>query len=96
MNIYGSNFDQVKNIENLETRILERIPKCVRERIKNQPKTFSIATSNAMYRSSISEHLVKNQVCGKSYNETKFKILRSYNNIFDSVKIEAIYIHLNI
>ena len=35
----------------LETRIKEHIPKCMREHIKNQPKTISIATSNAMKRS---------------------------------------------
>ena len=47
-----------------------------------------------MNRSSV-EHLVQNLVCGRSYNETKCKILRTYNNIFNLVKIEAIFIHLN-
>ena len=59
----------------LEIRIKEHNPKFVREHIKYQPKTISIATSNAMNRSSMSEHLVKNPICGKNYNETKFKIL---------------------
>ena len=79
----------------LETRIKEYIPKCVSDHISNQPKTVSIATSNAFIRSSMSEHLIKNLICGKSYNEMKFRILRSYNNIYDLIKIEAIYIHLN-
>ena len=48
-----------------------------------------------MNRSSISEHLFKNAICGNSFNETKFKILRSCNNIFELVKIEARYIDLN-
>ena len=48
-----------------------------------------------MNRSLISEHFVKNIICEKSYNERKFKILRSCNNIFDLVKIEAVYIYLN-
>ena len=50
----------------LKTRIKEHVPKCVREHIKNQPKTISIATLNAMNRSSIAEHLIKNPICGKS------------------------------
>ena len=70
----------------LETRIKEHIPKCVREHINNQPKTISIAILNAINRSSILEQLVKNPICGKNYNKTKFKILRSCNNIFDLVK----------
>ena len=48
-----------------------------------------------MNRSSISEHSIKNPICGKNYNKTNCKILTSCNNIFDLVKIEAIYIHLN-
>ena len=79
----------------LETRIKEHVPKCVKEYIKDQPKKMGNATSNAIKRSSISEHLVKHPVCGKSYNEMRFKILRSCTNNFDLVKIEAIYIHLN-
>ena len=42
--------------------------------MKNQPKTISIATLNAMNRSSIAEHLFKNPICGKSYNDLIFKI----------------------
>ena len=76
-------------------RIKEHVPKCVRKHIKNQPKTISIATLNAMNRSSIAEHLIKNPICGKSFNDLRFKILRSSTNIFDLIKIEAIYIHLN-
>ena len=48
-----------------------------------------------MNRSSIAEHLIKNPACGKSYNVFRLKILRSCRNIFDLIKIEAIYIHLN-
>ena len=70
----------------LETRTKEHIPKCIREHINNQPKTISIATSNAMNRSSISEHLIKNTISWKNYNKTNFKILRSCNNIFYLVK----------
>ena len=79
----------------LETRIKEHVPKCVKDHIKNQPKKMSNATLNATKRSSISEHLVKNPKCGNNYSETKFKVLRSCTNIFDLIKIEAIYIHLD-
>ena len=63
------------------------IPKCVRDHIKNQPKTISIATLNAMNISSIEEHLIKNLICGKSYNELSFNTLRSCTNTFDLIKI---------
>ena len=56
---------------------------------------MSNATSNAIKRSSISEHLVKNSVCGNNYREMRFKILRSCTYNFDLIKVEAIYIHLN-
>ena len=56
---------------------------------------MSNITSNATKRSSISEHIVKNLVCGVSYNEMRFKTLRSCTDNFDIVKIEAIYIDLN-
>jgi len=48
-----------------------------------------------MNRSSIAEHLIKSPICGKSFNGLRFKILRSSTNIFDLIKIEAIYIHIN-
>ena len=48
-----------------------------------------------MNRSAIAEHLIKNSICGKSYIDLRFKILRSCTTIFDLIKIEAIYIHLN-
>ena len=66
-----------------------------REHFKNKPKTISIATLNAMNRSSLSEHLIKIPICGKNYNKTQFRLLRNCNNIFDLVKTEAIYIYLN-
>ena len=76
----------------LVTIIKEHVPKCVKEHVKDQPKKMSNATSNAIKRSSISEYLVKNPVCGSSYNMMRFKILRSCTKIFDLIKIEAIYL----
>ena len=76
-------------------RIKKHVPKSVKEHVKDQLKKMSNAISNVIKRLSISEHLVKNPVCGNSYNEMRFKVLRSCTNNFDLVKIEAIYIHLN-
>ena len=70
----------------LETRTKELISKCVTDYISNQPKTINKATSNAMKRSSISEHLIKNTICEKYYNGMKFRILRNCNNTFDLIK----------
>ena len=58
--------------KHLETIIKEHVRKCVREHIINQPKIISIASLNAMNRSSIAEHLIKNPICGKSYNELRY------------------------
>ena len=44
-----SEIDQISR--HLETRTKEHIPKCVSNHISKQPKTISIATSNAMKKS---------------------------------------------
>ena len=49
--------------------IKDHVPKYVKEHIKNQPKTTSIATLNAMNGSSVAESSIKNPVNGKNYNE---------------------------
>ena len=56
-----------------ETEIKEHVPKCVKEYIKDQPKKMSNATSNAIKRSSISEHLVKNPGSWNTYNDRGLK-----------------------
>ena len=82
-------------LRNIPQYILKNFKTGYNEIINNQPKTINIATLNAINTSSISEYLIKNLICGKSYYETKFKLLRRCNNVFDIIKIEAIYIHLN-
>ena len=58
------------------------------------PHGLNIATSNTqMVLSILLIHLNKNKICGKSYNDTKLKILRSCNNIFDLIELEAKNIH---
>ena len=53
-----------------------------------------IATTNAMKRSAIAEHLINNRICGKNYNESSFSILRKCVNYFDVIKLQAILIKL--
>ena len=84
-----------QTLRHLERRIKEHVLKCVKEHVKDQPTKMSNATSNAIKRLSISDHLINIHVCGNSYNEKKFKIFRSCMNNFDLVKLEAIYIHSN-
>ena len=48
-----------------------------------------------MIRSVISEHLVKNSTCGKSYDESRFSILMECFNKYYFIKLEAILIKIN-
>ena len=89
-----SNSYIAQTLRHLETRI-RLVPKCVLEHVKHQRKKKSNATSNMIKRSSISEPLMKNPVYRNSYSKMRFKILRSCTNIWDLIKIEALYIHLN-
>ena len=68
---------------NLITRIKEYAPKCVENFHQNPVELKSTAIKNAMKRSVISEHLVNNPKCGKSYNELRFSILRKCYNKYD-------------
>ena len=52
----------------------------------------STAIKYAMNRSVISEHLVNNPARGKSYNESRFRILRKCYNNYALTKLEAILI----
>ena len=79
----------------LENKIKEHISKYVSDHINNLRKTFSIATSNAMNRSSLPETLIKIPYSWKLYNGIKFRTFRSCNNNYDLIKTVAIYIHLN-
>ena len=58
-------------------------------------KPMRIATTNEMKRSAIAEHLIKNPICGKNYNESSFSILKKCINCFYMIKLdEAILIKL--
>ena len=48
-----------------------------------------------MNRSVISEHLVHNLTCGKSYNKSRFRILSKCYYNYDLIKLEAILIKIN-
>ena len=47
---------------------------------------------NAVKRSSIAEHLVNNQSSAESFNLDRLKIIKSFVNIFDLIKMKAICI----
>ena len=38
---------------------------------------------NASKRSSIAEHLVNNSTCANSYNLKRFKVIKTYSNVFN-------------
>ena len=55
------------------TTQLLHVPKCDKRHVRDQPKKLSNATSNAIKSLTISEHLVKNPVCGNIYSKMRFK-----------------------
>ena len=79
----------------LITRIKQHVPKCVENFIQNPVELKSTAIKKAMNRSVISAHLVNNPTCGKSYNESRFSILRKCFNKYDLIKLETILIKIN-
>merc|ERR1712183_512132 len=78
----------------LITRIKEHVPKCVENSIQNPIQLKSTAIKNAMNRLAISQHLLNSSVCGKSYNESRFRILRKCYNNYALIKLEAILIQI--
>ena len=67
--------------------IIEDIPRCVKNNIKDSVKPMSI--ENAMKISTIAVHLINKPICGKNYNEFSFSILRKCTNYFNVIKLEA-------
>ena len=54
---------------------------------------MSIATTNAIKISATSEHLINNNVYGKNYNESSFRILRKcFNYFLNVINLEAFLI----
>ena len=52
----------------------------------------SIQINNAVKRSAIAEHLIKNHKCAENFNFDRFKIVKSCVNISVLIKFEAICI----
>ena len=50
---------------------------------------------NAAKRSAISEHLINNVNCAKTYNISMFSCMKQCANKYDLIKMEAILIHLH-
>ena len=59
-----------------------------------EKETKSTQVLNALKRSSIAEHLVNHPTCANNYKRDRFKIIKSCKNVFDLIKLEAIYILL--
>ena len=55
----------------------------------------NIALMNATIKSSIAEHIVNYPNCGKNYEDIRFKIVQQCSNLYDLLKLEAIFIYLN-
>ena len=49
---------------------------------------------NALKRSSIAEHLLKNHICAENFSLDRFKIINSCGYIFDLIKLEVICIFI--
>ena len=76
-------------------RVKEHIPKSIESYCNSKGKeTKSTQVANASKRSSIAEHLVKHPTCANNYNRDRFKIINRCKNVFDLIKLEAIYILL--
>ena len=53
----------------------------------------SAALINATRRSSI--NLINNPECGNNYEDLRFRIVQQSSNVYDLIKMEAIFIYLN-
>ena len=50
---------------------------------------MSIATTNAMNRSAIAEHIIKDPTCGDNYNESGFK------KMYDLFWLDQVWSNIN-
>ena len=76
-------------------RVKEHVPKSVESYCNSEEKECkSTQVLNALKRSSIAEHLVNHPNCANNYNRNRFKIIKSCNNVFELMKLEAICILL--
>ena len=75
-----------KTSRQLRKRTSEHVPKSV-ENFCCLDKKDDIPAKvlNAFKSSSIAEHLIKNSKCANSYNEIRFKIIKTCNNVFDLI-----------
>ena len=79
----------------LRKRIKEHIPKSVESFCCLDNKDIIPAkVLNVAKRSSIAQHLINNPTCANNYNMDRFKIIKTCNNVFYLIKLEAICILL--
>ena len=76
-------------------RLKEHVPKCVRMFLNNSSNDYknSKTLTNAAKKSSIAKHLLENKdSCGKNYNNSMFKIIRSCRTLYQLRVTEAVLI----
>ena len=71
-----------------KTRVNEDIPKCVLNFIKQKNSHKTKVFINATKRSSIAEHLINNIDCANNYDLSIFKVINSYTNSVDLVRLK--------
>ena len=59
--------------------------------LSNKKDYISVKVLNASKRLSIAEHLVNNTTCANSYVINRFKTIKTCSNVFDLIKIEAVF-----
>ena len=75
----------------LSKRIKEYVPKNVENFCFSQKKDDTpTKVLNASKRSSVAEKLVNNLTCANSYNLNIFRLIKTFSNVFDLVKLKAI------
>ena len=73
----------------------KHVPRRVKKFIEGNTNIKTAALINATRRSSISKHLVNNPERGNNYEDIRFKIEQQCSNVYDLVKMEDFFIHLN-
>ena len=84
-----------QNSRHLKTRVKQHVLRCVEKFIEGKTNIKTAALLNATRRSSISKHLVNNPERGNNYEDIRFKIEQQCSNVYDLVKMEDFFIHLN-
>ena len=81
-----------RHLKNWNERTRTKIHKKI---IEGKTNIKSVELMNATRKSSIAEHLVNYPNCSKNYEDDRFKFVQQCSNLYDLLKLEAIFIYLN-